>query len=283
MIYSMNMSEIFYNLFRILLYKTTIMVLIMKDLRNDTSGKSKGFAKAFKLDIGREKEVIDEKWEVSGGRSLLMNPIRQKIFKYLCEYPCSSLSTIANDFKISPASMSWHLNLLLERKIITKMKAGGQRIFYPTNIIDKSTIPVLILLANPKIHDLFIKIKATPGIKQKELSEELGLSHQSINTFSSRLKYKDLIEIVRDGKFTRYYPTKKLDELEISQRKNLKEFRKWVIKIFKYDGVNPKLIKVSDRLLYLQITSGTTIESISLSVNPFYSVVQNKKRFLSEL
>jgi predicted transcriptional regulator len=250
---------------------------------NQDSGKLKGFAKAFKQDIGREKEIIEEKWEVLGEKSLLMNPVRQNIFKYLCEFPCSSLSTIASDFKISVASMSWHLNLLFERKIILKKKIGGQRIFYPQNIIDPNTIPVLFLLANPKIHDLFIKIRELPGISQKELGEELGMSHQSINTFTNRLKTENLISVVRDGKFARYYPTNRLTDLEISQRKNLKEFRKWVIKVLKFDGVNPKLIRVTDQMLFLQITMGTSVESIKLSVNPFNSIIKNKSRFLAEL
>jgi DNA-binding transcriptional ArsR family regulator len=255
----------------------------MDDLTNNSELKSKGFAKAFKIDIGREKEIAAEKWEVTGGRSLLMNPIRQKIFKYLCQYPCSSLSTIAHDLKLSIATMSWHLNLLVNRKIISEKKERGQRIFYPTNIIDPPNIPVLSLLANLKIHDLFIKIRDSPGITQKLLAEEIGMSHQSINNYTNRLGDVNLINIVKDGKFTRYYPTKKLESLEITQRKKLKEFRKWIIKIFKHDGVNPKLIKVTDKLLYLQITSGTVVEVIELSVNPFNSIVHNKKRFLSDL
>ncbi len=40
------------------------MVLYMDELSNNSELKSKGFAKAFKLDIGREKEIIDEKWQV---------------------------------------------------------------------------------------------------------------------------------------------------------------------------------------------------------------------------
>ena len=63
----------------------------------------------------------------------------------------------------------------------------------------------------------------------------------------------------------------------------MKDFRKWVIKSFKHDGVNPKLIRVTDRILFLQITSGMDTKSIKLSANPFYSIVQNKKRFLAEL
>lgn len=245
--------------------------------------RKKSFARAFKLDIGREKEVISEKWEVQTGKSLLMNSVRRKVIKYLCEYPCSSLSILAHDLKISAPSMSWHLKLLLERKLLSEKRFGGKRLFYPRNMFDNSAIGVLSILANPKINDIYLKINEYPGINQKELSKQLSVSHQSINAFTNRLKSVEVINIVRDGKFTRYYPSKKLGELEISQRKNLKEFRNWIIKAFKFDGVNPKLIRSTDRLLFLKITSGTNVESIRLSVNPFYSVIQNKKLFLANL
>ncbi len=253
---------------------------------NSTHKKNKhkkSFAKAFKLDIGREKEVIDEKWDVQTGKSLLMNSTRQNIFKYLCEYPCSTLSTVAHDIQLTPPSTTWHLKLLLERKLITEKKVGNQRVFYPLEMIDQNTIPILSLLANPKIQKIFIKIADSPGIGQKELTEVFKSSHQSINTYTTRLKDKGIIKVVKDGKFTRYYPTSKLNELESTQRKKLKEFRKWIIKAFKFDGINPKLIRVTDRQLMLQITSGKNIKSIKLSVNPFHTILQNRSRFLAEL
>ncbi len=245
--------------------------------------KAKGFARALKLDIGKEKDVAEEKWVVLGGRSLLMNRTRQNIFRYLCEYPCSTLSTVAKDFELSPASISWHLNLLLDRHLISDSKVGGQRVFYPNNMIDESVIPILALLAKPKIQTIFIKIGNIPGIKQKELCEALSFGHQSINTFTNQLEDMKLITIVRDGKFRRYYPTDTLDQLKVLHRKILKEFRTWVIKSFKTDGVNPKIIRVTDRVLFLQITSGTSVGSLRLSVNPFGSIIQNKAQFLKEL
>jgi DNA-binding transcriptional ArsR family regulator len=250
---------------------------------SDKYDKSRGFAKAFKFDIGREKDIIEEDWEISNRRSMLMNPIRQKILKYLCEYPCTSLSIIAHDLNLAPSTISWHLNKLLEHKILSEVKDRGKRLFYPPNMINGEMVPVFSLLAKPKIHDIFIKIREWPGISQKELSEELGMSHQSIYTFTNKLEKTELISILRDGKFTRYYPTKRITDLEFDQRKNLKEFRKWIIKVLKFDGVNPKLIKVTDQELNLQIQVGTHIESLKLSVNPFKSILEDKTRFLTGL
>lgn len=243
----------------------------------------KGFAKAFKHDIGRESELIKEEWEVQPGRSILMNPTRQKIFRYLCEYPCSSLSSIARDFGISPASMTWHLKLLSDRKLISEDKVGGQRLLYPRNFINPKMVPVFALLANQKILNIFNKIRESPGITQKDLTKVLRLSHQSINSFTNRLRDEGLINIIRDGKFTRYYSSQTIDKLEISQRKKLKEFRKWIIKSFKIDGVNPKLIRVTDKTLFIQITSGMETKSLKLSANPFRSITQSRQRFLAEL
>lgn len=245
--------------------------------------RSRSFAKAFKHDIGREKDILDEHWEVQHGKSILMNATRQKIYRYLCEYPCSTLSDIAHDIELSAPSTTWHLKLLVERRLISRGEVGKQQVFYPEEMIDSNVIPLLTLLANSKIKNIFNEIFESPGIKQKEITESLGMSHQSVNTFTTRLEKEGLITSIRDGKFIRYYPTKKLGQLEINQRKKLKEFRKWVIKAFKFDGVNPKLLRVTDKQLLLQITSGKSIKSIKLSVNPFITIIKNKARFLSEL
>jgi DNA-binding MarR family transcriptional regulator len=251
--------------------------------KTDKLDKTRGFAKAFKLDIGREKEIVEEAWEVSSGRSMLMNPIRQKILKYLCKYPCTSLSVLSSDLNLAPATISWHLNQLIERKILSEVKNRGKRLFYPPNMINDEMVTVFSLLAKPKIHDIFMKIRESPGISQKELSDELGMGHQSVYTFTNKLENGEIISKLIDGKFTRYYPTKRINELENDQRKNLKEFRKWIIKVLKFDGVNPKLIKVTEQELYLQIQVGTGIVSLKLSVNPFKSILEDKTRFLTEL
>jgi predicted transcriptional regulator len=150
-------------------------------------------------------------------------------------------------------------------------------------MLQSETIPIFSLLAKPKIHDIYQKIREWPGISQKELSEELGMSHQSIYTFTKKLEKVDLISLLKDGKFTRYFPTKRINELEKEQRKNLKEFRKWIIKVLKYDGVNPKLLKVTDQELLLQIQVGTKLLTLKLSVNPFKSIMEDKTRFLTGL
>ena len=259
------------------------MVFTMVDPKHGEKKKTKGFAKAFKLDIGREKDIIDEKWRIGSGRSLLMNTTRQNIFRYLCEYPCSALSTIANDLGLSPATMSWHLKLLLKNKLISESRSNSQRLYYPWNMVNQSAIPVLALLSKPRIQKLFVKILHTPGIKQKDLSEYFGLGHQSINSFTNQLKDVELINVVRDGKYTRYYPTSKLEDLEMAQRKNLKVFRNWVIRALKMDGVNPKLVRATENKLFLKITTGTELENFLLSVNPFRSTLQERGRFLAEL
>ena len=228
---------------------------------------SHGFAKAFKKDIGREKDLIDEKWEVFGGKSLLMNKVRQRIFKYLCEFPCGSLSTIAKDLKFSVATISWHLNLMVERELLSEIKSEGHRVFYPSNMVDREAIPILIQLANPRIHDIYVKILDTPGISQKDLGFDLGMSHQSINTFTNRLKKIEIISVVRDGKFIRYYPTQKIDEFINSQRKNLKEFRKWIIKIFKYDGVTLVRSMLSGTFCWMLMSNLSSISTTGIPIS----------------
>ena len=160
----------------------------MSQTITDKKGQGKSFVKALKRDIGREKEIAEESWEVKPGKSILMNLTRQKLFRYLCEYPCSTLSTIARDIQLSPPSAIWHLKLLLERDLISHLKHGGQRIFFPQEMVNQDSIILLSLLANEKIRRIYNGIIDIPGIKQSELTQELGFSHQSINSFTKKLE-----------------------------------------------------------------------------------------------
>jgi predicted transcriptional regulator len=247
--------------------------------KRNNRGAGKGFAKAFKMDIGREKEVVQEDWVAITGKSLLMNNTRQNIFRYLCEFPCSTLSNIAHDISVSPPVTLWHLKLLVERNLISEKRLGRQKVYLPKGLVEQKTITVLALLANPKVQNIFRTIFKTPGATQKDIAGILKISHQSINTFTNRLKNEKLITVVKDGKFTRYYPTKRIDELELSQRKKAKEFKKTIIKSFKFDGVNPKLIRATDKQISLQITAGRNIKTLKLSVNPFSSATQKRSKF----
>ncbi|MCK5559894.1 MAG: winged helix-turn-helix transcriptional regulator [Thermoplasmata archaeon] len=240
----------------------------------------KGFAKAFKQDIGREEDIAVEKWEVRKGQSLLMNPVRREIFRYLCEFPCNHLSGISRDLAITPPTTTWHLKKMIDRDLIARKKINGKIIFYPLNMIEEADIIILALINDLKVKRIFLTIKENPGITQKEISLNLELKHQTVLWHTSKLEDVGLISTIEDGKFKRYYPTNLLSELGDTHLSKLRAFREWLIKALKYDGIAPEVIRTTDKFILLRITTGREKTTLELPTNPFSTVLGISKEYL---
>ena len=189
----------------------------------------KGFAKAFKQDISREEDIAVEKWEVKKGQSLLMNPVRREIFRYLCEFPCKHLSGISRDLGITPPTTTWHLKKMIARNLITTKKISGKAIFFPTNMIDEEDIEILSLINDEKVKQILLLVIESPGITQKEVSTNLKIRHQTVLWHTIKLQDVGLISSIEDGIYRRYYPTTLLSELSDSHiKKLLKKLKKMI-------------------------------------------------------
>ncbi len=240
----------------------------------------KGFAKAFKHDIGREDEIAVEKWEVRKGQSLLMNPVRRELFRYLCEFPCNHLSGISRGLGITPPTTTWHLKKLIDRDLIASKKLNGKTIFFPSNMIEEDDIRILSLINDEKVKQIFLTIRENPGMTQKDISLNLKLQHQSVLWYTLKLEKVELISTIEDGKFKRYYPTNLLSELRDSHLSKLRAFREWLIKALKYDGIDPEVIRTTDKFILIRITTGREKTTLELSTNPFSTVLGLKKEVL---
>jgi DNA-binding MarR family transcriptional regulator len=240
----------------------------------------KGFAKAFKQDIGREEDIAVGKWEVKKGQSLLMNPVRREIFRYLCEFPCNHLSGISRDLGLTPPTTSWHLKKMIERNFILTKKIHGKSIFYPANMIEEDDIEILALINDEKVKHIFLNIINNPGSSQKDISEHLKVQHQTVIWFTQKLEKTGLISTLEDGKYRRYYPTNKLSELSDTHISKMKAFREWIIKMFKYDGIDPEVLRVTDKFIMFRVSIGKDKTTLELLTNPFFTVLGLKKGHL---
>lgn len=231
-----------------------------------------GFAKAFKRDIGREDEVAKEEWPVGVASSLLMNDMRKKLFLFLCQYPGSHLRVIAESLEISSTTATWHLRKLSQSNIIIQKKVQKKSVFYPINLLDPNEIELFSVLCTDKYKDLYLAIKKNPGINQKGLSEKLNISHQSVLFLSKKLIELGLISKLSDGKFIRYYPTKLLEERADEMKSRNKQFRMDLLRFFKTDGLDPKLVKRSDDYMLVDLLVGMKRERVRIDTNPYISI-----------
>jgi predicted transcriptional regulator len=231
---------------------------------------------AFKKEIEEEKEPSKGAAEIIK-KTLTMNPRRQEILQYLCRYPCSRLSKIARDLEISNASTKWHLERLHESDFIVKEEIKGETVFFPTSMIDEKDIMIFSAINHERATPIMRKIISKSGISQKNLLLEVQLNQRTVVKHASYLEQAGLIESIQDGKFMRYYPTDLLSKMSDDYRKRNSRFKKHLLNLLKKDGVNPKVIRSTDKALHVKITAGISKSVLELGTQPFASVLERYK------
>jgi len=232
---------------------------------------SKGFAKAFKRDIAREAEVASEKWEGSRDTSTLMNTTRQDLFVYLSRHPCSNLTCMARAVKLSVPTVKWHVERMNRSGFVRSFRFGNKFVFAPEWMVADEDIIALGLLNTPKARRIFIEVQESPGSSQKDISETLSVSHQTVISFTGRLIDEGLLRSVVDGRFIRYFPTDALEKSRSRYFTRMKGFREELIRALKKDGIRPKVLRSTDRYIVMEVAQGRDRGSIRVHTDPFFT------------
>lgn len=228
---------------------------------------------AFKKEIEEEKEP--PKGPVEGVKeTLTMNPRRQEIFQYLCQYPCTRLARIGKDLDLSMASAKWHLEKLAEKEFIAKHEVAGETVYCPIDMINESDIRVLAVVNHERGTPVLRAIIQNPGITLNDLCKKVQLNPRTVLRHAGEMEHLGLVETIKDGKFKRFYKTGHIEKVNEGYRKKAGKFRKHILKMLKGDGVSPKVVRATDRSLHVKITTGTKKSVLELNCQPFASVME---------
>ncbi len=201
--------------------------------------------------------------------SILMNQKRQKILQFIFKFPCKHLHGIARNFGYSINTTRWHIRKLKQFGYIDEYKSRNRKIYFPSNCLREIDIRILGLLNDNKIEPLFIEIIHSPGITQKELCKSLKQKQTTIFDRLSLLENNELIYSQKDGLYSRYYPTSMINSREKNIRKALKKYRRFLIQLLERDGVEPEILRTTDRNFHLRIKSGKGWSDLIFNFNPY--------------
>jgi predicted ArsR family transcriptional regulator len=224
--------------------------------------------KALRRTIKR-REDLPELQKDKRPDTLLMNETRQKILEYLCRYPCIHLSGIAKDLNLSFNASKWHLNKLVENGILNTKKFGNKLIYFPTDMIEIDDIDLLALANNERNRPILKLINRVPGITQKEICKTVDRKQQTLVADILNLEHIGLIVSKKDGKYRRYYPTDKIKIRSKANRKRSNQFRQHLLNSMIKDGVEPVILRTTDKKIYVQILSGKDKSNLIINTNPF--------------
>lgn len=211
--------------------------------------------------------------KIKGGPTLFMNPTRQRIYQYLSLYPCSHLNSIARGLAMTLPTARWHLTKMEAADFISKRSLSNKLIYFPKGMVKPEHAEILAFLNREKGRRLFNSILESPGLSQKELCRHLDMNSQTLVIYAKNLEKFELITTVEDGKFKRYYPTKKYEELRDENLRRLKQFREQVVEALKRDGVNPEIVRTTDKELHIKVISGTERSILVVYTNPFATML----------
>jgi DNA-binding MarR family transcriptional regulator len=224
------------------------------------------FGKVLKKAIGREEEA-EQKSRLSK-KSLFVNPTRQKIFQYLCERPCSHLRRIARELNISVPTAEWHLKKFVEKDVLRAVMMENKYVYYPSNMMDPEDINIIWCLNNDKSKLIYETIMDAPGITQKKICEKTNLYQQAASSYTTKLEEVGLIVSQREGRFKRYTITNHPYKILRSKQKRRKYFREWIIKILKEEGLNPKVLRIRDGEMRIQIKNQGKTSILRINIDP---------------
>ncbi len=249
---------------------------MVEDGQNPSKGARASIGKALKRTITREDEldaVVDKRLASS---SVLMNVTRQKIFEELFLCPCIYLAALCADLSLKQPSAVWHLNKLASRGFIEESVQGDRHVFYPVGMVEKDDIAVLAILNVADARALYRAVAESPGMSRKELASSLGMGYNTATLYLAKLADLGMIDIVRDGKHARYFPTVLVSTREGALRNRMKGCRERIMKLLTSDGVQPRIVRRTEGELVLRIVSGSEEGFLHLHTKPFATLIAKK-------
>jgi len=216
----------------------------------------------------------EERRPRKGVKSVLSNPVRQQIYQYLTLHPCAYLSIISKDMLISIHTLEWHLKKLSESGYITEQRIGGYRIYFPIHLVEKDDVRPLHLLNRENHRLIFSCVMHHPGMSMKECAKNCDLSISSTVTAIGDLKSENLITSVEDGRFRRFFPSDRLQQLLDRGDERQEFFLKWLLDRLYEEGLQPEIAKKEDGFVHLSLRSGGSVSGMTAGLNPWKSVLK---------
>lgn len=122
--------------------------------------------------------------------------VRGRIFGFIEHNPGVTYSQIKRRIGVGNGTLTHHLSMLEKQNYIKAERDGLYKRFYPRDYhIDEDAIELSALQK-----DIYVLAKTRPGISQKDLSEELGVSERVVSYHIHQMQEARLIRVERSGR-----------------------------------------------------------------------------------
>jgi len=136
---------------------------------------------------------------------VMENDFRKSIVETIIKSPGINYNRLRNSTNLSPGQFRWHINVLIDYKIIRKENHGNRVLFFA---IDSDQENFNLLLNFPLRESIHEMIKENPGITASEIARRLDIPNQ-------RNKVKYHLDILISAKYVTVAQKGKRKELYI--------------------------------------------------------------------
>lgn len=187
--------------------------------------------------------------------SILLNPLRRKIYSLVAQSPGSNFSKITNALEIASSTLNWHLKRLENSGLLKSTKIGNKRIYYPASLRTELAEEIIQVLSNETARNIFLYVINIPDEECYALNIARNLNpaihHETVRYHLERMKKVNLIKEVKIGKTVYARPGSEAFRLKEHGMNVITDaYIEFLLKEFNDNCLYPEiLIEESDRLV----------------------------------
>lgn len=229
--------------------------------------KRDGVGRALQRALGTEF-VLPEVEPREGGRSLLMNPRRQRAFEYVWNHPCCHLRRISRELRVPPQSLRWHLMRLVDGKILAIRRARGKTVYYAPWAVRETDVPALAALSNGVRSRIVRLVADRHPITQSEIFRALNTYQQAVLPPLRELTYHGLLATSKTNGKRYYEPGETYTRLQTDYEAATQERLDRLLAVLTSDGVIPRVHARTQDEVQVQLSTGLQKSVLRLTLHP---------------
>lgn len=229
--------------------------------------RREGVGRALRRALG-SGFVLPEVEPREGGRSLLMNPRRQRVFEYVWNHPCSHLRRISRELRIPAQSLRWHLLRLEDGGILASHAVKGKTVYFAPWAVRDEDVPLFASLSNGMRGRIVRFVAEQKQTTQSQIFRGLKTYQQAVLPPLGELTGLGLLKTWKENGKRFYVVGEAYDRLRVNYASASSERLDRLVAVLQRDGVSPKVQSRADHEVHIQVSNGVQKSVLRLRLTP---------------
>lgn len=188
--------------------------------------------------------------------SLLLHPLRRRIYSILAENPGSYFFDLAKYLELPQGTLNWHLKRLEDDHLIKSLKFAGKRIYYPAGLRSAEAERIFTVLRPKTAKKIFTYVLNNPGAFQSQIAKgiEPSVHHDTVRYHLNRLEEVGLVKTQRSGRTVQIFPGDVAENLQDGSLTAISDsYVRFLLEKLREGCLHPEIVLQSRKQLVLRI------------------------------